>query len=366
MTPSNNRVICVVGARPQFVKLGPVSRALRAEGIDEVVLHTGQHHDVAMSQQFFEELHLPEPDVNLGIHGNGPLHQMGAMIPALGEVFDRVDPALILVFGDTTSTVAATLAASYRGLPTAHVEAGMRAFDPYMPEEIARVVTDRLSRLWFTASEAAEANLAREQLAPTHFVGDVMYDVVLDAAPLLAARGDILVQYGVQTGSFALATVHRARNTDEPDRLRRIVDLFCELPLPIIFPVHPRTVQALRRHGLIERLEKADHVVMTGPLRYLETLTLASAARRVFTDSGGLQKEAFYLGTPCTTLREETEWVETVDLGWNVLTGADTGLGLASLEQTPPPQPSRQPYGDGKAGVAVARHVRRWLDEAGA
>jgi UDP-N-acetylglucosamine 2-epimerase (non-hydrolysing) len=352
----------VVGARPQFVKLGPVSRALRRHGVREVVVHTGQHHDVAMSQSFFEELTLPEPDTNLGLHAAGPLNQLAAMVPALGETVARYAPRLVIVFGDTTSTVAAALAASYAGVPVAHVEAGMRAFVPAMPEEIARVVTDRLARIWFTASRSAEENLQREGLGPSDFVGDVMYDVVREVARGLDGDSPPLARFGVQRGEYVLATVHRAQNTDEQERLARIMELLARLPLPVIFPVHPRTEQALRRHGLSDALARG-RIRPTAPLSYLDTMALARGAQRVFTDSGGLQKEAFYLGTPCTTLREETEWVETVALGWNVLVGTDVERALSTLALPSPPPPPTAPYGDGTAGEAIARRIRRWLDE---
>jgi UDP-N-acetylglucosamine 2-epimerase len=362
MAVLQSTVVSIVGARPQFIKLGPVSRALRRHGVREVVVHTGQHHDVAMSRQFFDEFSLPEPDVNLGIHVPGPLAQMGAMLPALGGIFAERSPRLVIVFGDTTSTVAAALAARYAGVPVAHVEAGMRANDPLMPEEIARIVTDRLTSLWFTASATAEANLRAEGLGPGDLVGDVMYDVVREAAPRLDGDTSTLARLGVQPGEFVLATVHRARNTDEKGRLTRIVELLTRLPVPVVFPLHPRVRQALHRHGLAERLQASGRVIATEPLRYLETLALARGARRVFTDSGGLQKEAFYLGTPCTTLREETEWVETVDMGWNVLAGTDVDRALATLDLAPPSPPDRHPYGDGTAGEAIAGSIRRWLE----
>ncbi len=362
MAASPPTVVSVVVARPQFIKLGPVSRALRQRGLQEVVVHTGQHHDAAMSRQFFDEFSLPEPDVNLGLHLTGPLAQMGAMLPALGELFTARAPRLVIVFGDTTSTVAAALAARYAGVPVAHVEAGMRADDPWMPEEIARIVTDRLSCLWFTASETAEDNLRADGLGPGDRVGDVMYDVVREATPRLdATAATTLARFGVQSGAFVLATVHRARNTDEPDRLARIVEMLTRLPVPVVLPLHPRARQALDRHGLAPRLRASGNVVVTEPLRYLETLALARGARRVFTDSGGLQKEAYYLGTPCTTLREETEWVETVAMGWNVLVGSDVDRALATLDLAPPTAADQHPYGDGAAGVAIADRIVRWL-----
>jgi UDP-N-acetylglucosamine 2-epimerase len=362
MTTHASTIVSVVGARPQFIKLGPVSRGLRDLGLREFVVHTGQHYDVAMSQRFFEELALPEPDINLGITEPGPINQLGAMVTAVGRLIGERKPALLIVFGDTTSTIAASLAAAYAAIPVAHVEAGMRSFDPAMPEEIARTVTDRLARLWFTASRAAETNLQREGLGPTDFVGDVMYDVVEEAAPRLAAGGDRLAAFGVAPGEYVLATVHRAKNTDERDRLERIMDGLAQLPLPVVFPVHPRTRAALERYGLSDRLT-AGRIHAVEPIRYIDTLALAQHARRVFTDSGGLQKEAYYLGTPCTTLREETEWVETVELGWNVLVGADDRRLVETLALEPPPPTDARPYGDGRAGVAIAQRIGAWLQE---
>jgi UDP-N-acetylglucosamine 2-epimerase len=358
---SSFTVVSVVGARPQFVKLGPVSRALRGLGIQERVIHTGQHYDFSMSQSFFEELELPEPDLNLGIASPGPVRQLGEMAPALGEAFREYGPDLVVVFGDTTSTIATAIAASYASIPVAHIEAGMRSFVPDMPEEIARVVTDRLSRIWFTASAAADENLAREGLGPTDFVGDTMLDVVESILPRLSELGELAEHHRIQPGEYVLATVHRANNTDDPARLEGIMRALSGLPCPVVFPVHPRTRAALDRHGLAGLLE-APNLRACEPLRYVDTMMLGRHARRVFTDSGGLQKEAMYLGVPCTTLRNETEWVETVDCGWNVLVGADTDAAIASLDRIPGSAAPPQPYGDGKAGEKIAARVWEWLE----
>ena len=347
------KIVSVVGARPQFVKLGPVSRAVRARGIEEFVLHTGQHYDADMSQSFFAEFGLPAPDVNLGVGSASPARQVGAMLPLVADVLDRVRPDVTLVFGDTNSTLAGALASAYAGIPVAHVEAGMRSFDPAMPEELSRVATDHLSRLLFTASPAAERNLRNEGLTGSVFTGDVMYDVVLRARAQVASPIGVLARHDVAPGAYVFATVHRARNTDDPARLAALLDLLAGLGLPVVFPVHPRTRQRIETAGLAARLG-AGAFHATGPLSYGETLALAAHARRVFTDSGGLQKEAFYLGVPCTTLREETEWVETVELGWNVLVGTDAAKARATLEIAAPPPPRELPYGDGTAGERIA------------
>ena len=366
MSSSRPTVMSVLGARPQFVKLGPVSRALRARGLREIVVHTGQHYDFLMSESFFEELELPTPDVNLGVAAPGPVRQLGEMAPELEKLMRAEAPDLVLVFGDTTSTIAAALAASYTAIPVAHVEAGMRSFVPDMPEEIARVVTDRVSSLFFTASAAAGGHLEREGLGPVHFVGDTMYDVLLRAMPgLEQAAAAVLAQRGLTRGGYALATVHRARNTDDPARLAGVLDGLGSLPLPVVLPLHPRTRAAAGRHGLADRLERGD-LVTTPPLRYLETMALARHARRVFTDSGGLQKEALYLGTPCTTLRDETEWVETVECGWNVLTGADPTRIRESLDHRPPTETPPTLYGAGRAGEEIADVIAAWLRDRSA
>jgi UDP-GlcNAc3NAcA epimerase len=353
------KVISVVGARPQFVKLGPVSRALRARGIEEFVLHTGQHYDFEMSESFFHELSLPAPDVNLGITGSSPAHQVGCMVPAVAEVIDREKPSMVLVFGDTSSTLAAALAAAYAHVPVAHVEAGMRSFNRSMPEELNRVVVDHLSSLLLTPSRAAEENLRAEGIATSTFVGDVMYDVVRSVTGSPAGQEAVLRRFDVVRRQYVLATVHRASNTDDVAALRSVLEILTRLDVPVVFAVHPRTRKAIADAGLEPRLS-ASRVRAVRPLTYVETMALAGSARRVFTDSGGLQKEAFYLGVPCTTLRSETEWVETVDLGWNTVVGTDVEKALASLALPAPPAPASNPYGDGTAGERIAAAIARW------
>ena len=353
------RVLSIVGARPQFVKLGPVSRALRARGIEEVVLHTGQHYDFAMSEAFFRELSLPAPDVNLGIAADSPATQVGAMVPAVAEVVTRVRPSMTIVFGDTSSTLAGALASAFGRVPVAHVEAGMRSFNRAMPEELNRVLVDHLAGLLFTASRAAGENLRAEGLPPGTFVGDVMYDVVKAVQGSAAARGNVLQRFGVCSGQYVLATIHRAANTDDARALEAVLGILAGLAIPVLFPVHPRTRKAILNAGL-EALLRGGHVRPLDPTTYFETIALAAGAKRVFTDSGGLQKEAFYLGVPCTTLRSETEWVETVELGWNVVVGTDTERALASIDLPRPAAPAANPYGDGTAGERIAAAVEAW------
>jgi UDP-N-acetylglucosamine 2-epimerase len=345
------KIVTVVGARPQFVKAAPLSRALRAvPGVREILVHTGQHYDEAMSAVFFRELDLPPPDYNLGIGSGTHAAQTGAMLPALEAVIQAEQPTGLLIYGDTNSTLAGALVAAKLGLPVAHVEAGLRSYNRAMPEEINRVVADALSALLFCPTPVAAANLAREGItAGVHVVGDVMYDAVLqaaaraDAGPLLAAQG--LVPKG-----YLLATVHRAGNTDDPARLGAIVQALNALAEPVIFPVHPRTAKALAALGR----PLADHIHPIPPVGYGEMIALERDARLILTDSGGVQKEAFWLAVPCVTLREETEWVETVEQGWNRLVGTDPAAIAAAVAGfhptgTPPPL-----FGDGHAAERIA------------
>lgn len=354
------KVLSIVGARPQFVKLGPVSRAMRARGIDEFVLHTGQHYDADMSEAFFREFALPSPDVNLSVGSGSPAYQIGTLLPRIADVLQRERPDLVLVFGDTNSTLAGALAASYARIPVAHVEAGMRSFDRDMPEELSRVATDHVAELNFTASPAAERNLANEGITGAIFTGDVMYDVVLAASAHARSRADVLERLGLSAQGYAFATVHRAGNTNDPAQLAALIALLAGLGVPVVFAVHPRTRKAIDAAGLGEALTSGA-IQTIGPLPYDETMALVARARRVFTDSGGLQKESFYLGVPCTTLRAETEWVETVELGWNVLVGTDAAVARATLQLPLPARPATSPYGDGTAGERVATAMLEWF-----
>ncbi|MGA4577384.1 non-hydrolyzing UDP-N-acetylglucosamine 2-epimerase [Limisphaera sp. VF-2] len=338
------KIVSIVGARPQFIKAWPVSRALRQAGHTEILVHTGQHYDDAMSRVFFEELGLPEPDVNLGIGSGSHGEQTGRMLVALEPVLLQHRPDWVLVYGDTNSTLAGALAAAKLHLPLAHVEAGLRSFNKRMPEEINRVLTDHCSDLLFCPTQTAVENLAREGITRgVHLVGDVMHEALLEARQIAAQRSRILDQLGLEPRSYFLVTVHRAENTDEPTRLAGIWSALTELARerPVLFPVHPRTRKVLTRLGLSEELahlrepDCADgdlpvvrpvpgaDLRLLPPLGYLDMLRLTESARVILTDSGGLQKEAWWLGVPCVTLRDETEWVETLAHGANVLAGTE-------------------------------------------
>jgi UDP-GlcNAc3NAcA epimerase len=347
------KVLSVVGARPQFIKAAPVSRALRLVA-HEVLVHTGQHYDYEMSAVFFQELHIPEPDYNLGV-GSGPHGwQTGQMLIRLEEVLLAEKPDWVLVYGDTNSTLAGALAAVKLHVPMAHVEAGLRSFNRQMPEEHNRVLTDHAADLLFCPTQTAVNNLAREGIAQgVHLVGDVMYDAVLYNTSLAEERSDALVRLGLAPRGYALATIHRPHNTDDPDRLQNILSALAEIDLPIVFPAHPRTRQRMADFNLQVRQYPIANIHLTDPVGYLDMLVLEKNARLILTDSGGVQKEAYYFAVPCLTLREETEWLETVETGWNRLVGADRAAIVQSAHRFQPEGSPPTIFGDGHAAETI-------------
>jgi UDP-N-acetylglucosamine 2-epimerase (non-hydrolysing)/UDP-GlcNAc3NAcA epimerase len=317
-------------------------------------VHTGQHYDDELSQIFFEELGVPAPARQLGVADGSLTSQTSRMLAALEPQLEELRPDLVLVYGDTNSTLAGALAAAQRHVPVAHVEAGMRSFDRRMPEELNRVLTDHASDLLLCSTETAVRNLANEGAAgEVRLVGDAMADVTLAFAPVAEKRSHALEEHGVEPGEYVVVTAHRAGNVDDPVRLERLVELLEALPLPAVFPLHPRTRARLATTGLAARLEAAPRLRLTRPLGYLDFLTLARHARAVLTDSGGVQKEAYLLGTPCVTLRDSTEWVETVEAGWNVLVDLDRDAALAAIKREPPAGPRPELYGGGQAGERI-------------
>jgi UDP-N-acetylglucosamine 2-epimerase (non-hydrolysing)/UDP-GlcNAc3NAcA epimerase len=353
------RVLTVIGNRPQFVKAAAVSPLLRAAH-EEILVHTGQHYDDELSGIFVRELGMPHPERELQIGGGSNTEQTARMLTALGPLVADVAPDVVLVYGDTNSTLAGGLAAAQAGVPVAHVEAGMRSFDRRMPEELNRVLTDHLSTLLLCPTPTAVDNLAREAVVGrVELVGDVMADVSAAVRPRARENPAPLAAAGVEPGEYVLATAHRAGNVDDPLRLAALVDVLLAAAAPstpLVLPLHPRTRARLEATGLLGRLEGEPSVRLLPPLGYLEFTALLVHARAVLTDSGGVQKEAYLAQVPCVTLRDTTEWVETVDVGWNVLVDLDAEAALDALARL---APAAHPelYGDGHAGDRVVAAV---------
>jgi UDP-N-acetylglucosamine 2-epimerase len=343
------KIASIVGARPQFIKAAPVSRVLSSP-FEEKLIHTGQHYDYGMSEVFFAELGIREPDYNLGVGSGSHAEQTGKMMVELERVFEALHPDLVLVYGDTNSTLAGALTASKMHIPIAHVEAGLRSYNRTMPEEVNRVVTDQLSSVLFCPTVTAVQSLEKEGIVEgVHNVGDVMYDALLHNLALARKQSTILSQLDLKPGAYALATVHRAANTDDPAKMRSILTAFGKLPTRIVFPLHPRTRKLLDQFGL----SVPQNVSLIDPVSYFDMLILQGNADCILTDSGGMQKEAYLLGVRCITLRDETEWVETVKAGWNRLVGARSKA-IRSTYKTWHPQGERPAlYGDGNAAQKI-------------
>ncbi len=326
------KIVTVVGARPQFVKAATVSAAIvaqrqRAVPIEEVLVHTGQHYDENMSQIFFDQLQVPRPKYNLAVGSGSHGSMTGKMLGAVEQILLDERPDWLLVYGDTNSTLAGALAAAKLHIPVCHVEAGLRSFDKRMPEEVNRILTDHVSALLLCPTSAAIVNLRNEGITRgVHHVGDVMYDAALMFARAAGASADVLSRYGVSAKQFQLATVHRSENTDDSSRLQGILTALSNLASaasPVLLPLHPRTRATLKQHGLESMAERNPALRIVEPVPFLDMIVLEREAKLILTDSGGVQKEAYFQGVPCITLREETEWVETVAAGWNQLAGTD-------------------------------------------
>lgn len=349
------RVLSVVGARPQFVKLAPISLAMAAvPSIEHLIVHTGQHYDTNMSEVFFEGLSIPSPDINLAVGSGTHGVQTGAMLAKMDAVLEETAPDMVLVYGDTNSTLAGTLAAVKMHIPVAHLEAGLRSFNRAMPEEHNRIMTDHAADLLLAPTQVAADHLAREGLAErTRVVGDVMADVCLRARDLMAGRQPTL-RAGLDAKSpYLIATIHRAENTDDPERLNSIIGSLQGLPIPVVLLAHPRLVEKVRVFGL----ELAGGNLITGePLAYHELIAAVMNSAGVVTDSGGLQKEAYLLGKVCTTVRPETEWVETLEGGWNMLAPHPESIEEYAVRGTPT-LAQLNAYGDGHASESVVREL---------
>lgn len=346
------KICSVVGARPQFIKAASVSRALSERGINEILVHTGQHYDANLSDNLFKELDVPAPRYHLGVGSGTHAAQTGTMLPAIEECLEREGPRAVLVYGDTNTTLAGALAAAKINIPVAHVEAGVRSFNRTMPEEINRVVVDHISSSLFCPSDVAVSNLAREGIKAGVFqIGDVMLDVLQSNLREAEVDMSLLDELDLERNGFVVMTIHRAANTDSEERLRSIINGLQDVAatLPVVFPVHPRTRQCLSKYGI-----DAPSLRLLNPLSYLSMLSLQAHARVVVTDSGGMQKEAYWLRTPCITVRDETEWVETVRSGWNCLVSANAKEIARQVLTASAPSDYRDLYGDGRAGQHLA------------
>jgi len=350
------KIVSIVGARPQFIKAAAVSRLLRQDH-QEVLVHTGQHYDYEMSGIFFDGLELPVADKNLGVGSGSHGAQTAGMLQGIEEVLAAARPDCLLIYGDTNSTLAGALAASKLSVPVAHIEAGLRSYNRRMPEEVNRVVADHLSNLLLCPSEVAVRNLAAEGVTRNvHVIGDVMLDVLNWARQRLAANPSSIHQrLGVRERQYLVATVHRSENTDDPSRLAGILDSFNTADETIVWSVHPRTRRVVADAGM----QIEPHVRMIEPVGYLDMVALTGGARMVLTDSGGLQKEAYWLGVPCLTMRDETEWVETVEAGWNTLVGAESQKITPAVRSFTPASERPQLYGDGHAAAKCIELLRQ-------
>lgn len=360
------KVLSVVGARPQFVKLAPIDAAFRATGIEHVIVHTGQHYDPMLSDVFFRDLGISAPDVHLGVGSGSHGVQTGAMLAAMDEILTTHAPDWVLVYGDTNSTLAGALAAVKLHVPVAHLEAGLRSFNRAMPEEINRVLTDHAADLLLAPTAVGAEHLAEEGLASrTVVVGDVMTDVLVQVRDQVAHMpSPVMTELGLGEGEYSLATIHRAENTDDAARLACVLEALAAIDHPVVLLAHPRLVATCAQYGLA--LSDRGSVLVHPPLAYPELIASALHARGVVTDSGGLQKEAFLLRVPCTTVRPQTEWVETVELGWNVLVEPGQALIEAASRPRPvePDDAVAHPYGDGHAAERVAQVLATWTGPA--
>ena len=353
------KITSIVGARPQFIKSAPVSMAIRRAGLNEYIVHTGQHYDYGMSNIFFEELNIPEPDINLGIGSGTHAFQTGQMLIEIETILLSQQPDCVLVYGDTNSTFAGALAAAKLQIPIAHVEAGLRSYNRAMPEEHNRILTDHCADLLFCPTKASVQNLVREGITQNVFmVGDTMVDAVLKFAEIAWDRSKILAQLELTPKHYILATVHRAYNTDEPSKLNDIISAFREIADTIVFPAHPRTRVALQNHNIL--LPK--NVMMVDPVGYLDMIVLEKNSRLILTDSGGIQKEAYFFAVPCITLRSETEWIETIQSGWNLLGGTDPNLITSLVRDHIWPDKLPEPvFGNGHAAERIVTEISAWL-----
>ncbi|MFH0815923.1 MAG: UDP-N-acetylglucosamine 2-epimerase (non-hydrolyzing) [Methanobacteriota archaeon] len=356
------KIMTVVGARPQFIKLAPLSKVLRRRH-DEIVVHTGQHYDYEMSSVFFKDLEIPTPDYNLSVGSGTHAFQTGSIMMEFEKVVLKERPDMLVAFGDTNSTLAASLVASKVAVPSAHVEAGLRNWDTHFPEEVNRIVADRLAVLNFAPTAQAMANLRREGLADTaKRTGDVMMDCLMQNLGRARKRAVALKRFGLARKSYLLLTIHRPDNADDVRRLRKIVAAVSEAGIQTVFPVHPRT-QKMMGDPAIKKLISEGEILAVDPLGYLDVISVLEGASAVITDSGGIQKEAYIVGTPCITLLDSTPWTETVSAGWNKLIGADVQSLTRAIKTFHPRGGRKKEYGDGNASVKILAEIEKYFEK---
>jgi UDP-N-acetylglucosamine 2-epimerase len=352
------KILSIVGARPQFIKEYVVSKAVR-NFFDYVLIHTGQHYDFEMSQIFFNQLGISEPDYNLGLRFSSHGEQTGKMLIEIKQVLKKEKPNLVLVYGDTNSTLAGALASTKLLIPVGHVEAGLRSYDRTMPEEINRILTDHSSQLLFVPTKTAKNILKREGITEgVHLTGDVMYDALLHNLKI-AEKSKILKKLDITYKNYYLTTIHRPSNTDNVKNLSNILGVLSEADKKVIFPIHPRTAKFIDSYGLKKMIGK--NIVMVKPIGYFDFIWLEKNAKKILTDSGGVQKEAYLLKVPCITLRDNTEWIETIEDKWNILTGADRKKILNAIQNFQPKQKQRHIFGNGHASEKIATIVQQFL-----
>lgn len=349
------KILTVIGARPQFIKAAAVSNVIR-KAHEEILVHTGQHYDENMSKVFFQELNIPKPDYNLEVGSGNHGKQTGTMLIKLEEIYEKEMPDLVLVYGDTNSTLAGALCASKLLIPVAHIEAGLRSFNMNMPEEQNRILTDHLSKYLFVPTESAVNNLKNEGMEKGLYnVGDVMYDAVLHFKNLAKEKSSIINKLSLIANQYILTTIHRAENTNDINRLKNIIESLNECDKTVVLPLHPRTKKYMDGYGF--KFNKNIKVIE--PIGYLDMISLEMHAEKIVTDSGGVQKEAFFMRKPCITMRDETEWVETVENGWNVIVGTNKDKILGSIVNFVPERPQEEIFGDGKAANKILEIIQK-------
>lgn len=351
------KLVTVVGARPQFIKASAVSQVLRACH-REILIHTGQHYDYNMSNVFFNELQIPEPDYNLCIGSGNHGFQTGNMLIKLEEIYLKEKPDIVIVYGDTNSTLAGALSASKLLIPVVHIEAGLRSFNKKMPEEQNRIITDHISKLLFVPTDTAKNNLSAEGISDhVYNVGDVMFDAIIRFKEMAAIKSSIFEKLNYSKNNYILATVHRAENTNDISKLRNIIEALNESNENVIFPLHPRTKKYMESYGI----SLGNNVKVIEPVGYIDMIQLEANSKKIITDSGGVQKEAYLLKKVCITIRDETEWIETVHCGWNILTGTDKYKILEAIMSANSKIEHPQLFGDGKAAVKIVDVINKFI-----